>query len=58
MHGLDLAAATRQSTPKELARSAVDAAQLAIQLSDPSRAAEILFALTGRGHLAEGFSVL
>ncbi|WP_134323413.1 maleylpyruvate isomerase N-terminal domain-containing protein [Cumulibacter soli] len=58
VHGLDLAAATRQSTPKELAISAVDAAQLAIPLSGPTRAAEILFALTGRGQLAEGFSVL
>ncbi len=58
VHGLDLAAAIGISPPGPLAGTAPDALAVCARLATPEAAVTAVLALTGRGPLPDGFSVL
>jgi uncharacterized protein (TIGR03083 family) len=58
VHGIDLARATGQAVPRPLTEAAPEAIRLAAQIAEADQRLEILLALTGRGRLPEGYSVL
>ncbi len=58
VHGIDLARATGQPVPEALLECAPEAVRLAVQIAPGDQRLEILLALTGRGALPSGYSVL
>ena len=58
VHGLDLAAATREQNPEYLQRGIPNAIVLCSQIATPEQALALLRAITGRDELPTGFTIL
>ncbi|WP_231442215.1 maleylpyruvate isomerase N-terminal domain-containing protein [Brevibacterium zhoupengii] len=57
VHGLDLAAATRQQNPEYLQRGIPNAIMLCSQMATPEQALTLLRAITGRDELPTDFTI-